>query len=98
MTNPRRKPTGRPIRSKTPPSVAVAAASGSEEQLLLALRHTLATAIAEGPPARDLSSLSRRLMEVSRELAVVQARREQEMPARQPGGRLPDDAEPWDGL
>lgn len=93
--SPRRAAAVRQIRPKT---VTQAAASGSEEQLLVALRDTIAGAITQGVPARDLSSLSRRLLEVQRELSALEARREQEMPipARQPGGRLPDDDEPWD--
>lgn len=72
MTNPHRKPTVRSIRPKT---VAAAAASGSEAELLMAMRDTIARTITDGGPARDLSSLSRRLLEISRELGALQARR-----------------------
>ncbi len=86
MTNsPRKAATVRRLRPKSPPSVTSAAASGDEEALLRALQHTLATAIAEGCTAKDLSPLSRRLLEVTRELGAVQARRQQDRPIRQPG-------------
>jgi hypothetical protein len=85
------------VRQIRPKTVTAAAASGDERALLVAMRDVIAKAITEGVPARDLSSLSRRLMEVSRELSSLEAREEQERPAKQPGvtGLMADD-ERWD--
>ena len=49
-----------------------AAESGEEKALLIALRDAVATAIDDNPPARDLASLSRRLIEISRELKALE--------------------------
>ena len=49
-----------------------AAESGEEKALLIALRASIATAIDDNPPARDLASLSRRLIEISRELKALE--------------------------
>jgi hypothetical protein len=87
MTNPRRKTTVRPLQPK---SVAAAAATGDERQLLIALRDTIAQAISDGScPPRDLASLSRRLLEVSRELSDLDVRRatEEQPKARRVGSR-----------
>jgi hypothetical protein len=97
VTNPRRKTTVRPIRAKTPPTVATAAASGDERQLLIALRDEIAQAISDGCAARDLGTLSRRLLEVTRELADLDARREQEQPVKRRGARAAAD-EAWTEL
>jgi hypothetical protein len=69
------------MRPKVPraATVAAAAASGDEKALLVALRDRIARAVSDrDTPARDLSSSSRRLLEVSRELAALQAREAQE--------------------
>lgn len=47
------------------------AASEGRRQLLEALRDTIAAQIDVGVPARDLASLSRRLLEISAELDGV---------------------------
>lgn len=44
------------------------AAAGSRRELLEALRDRIAADIDEGVPARDLASLSRRLLDISAEL------------------------------
>lgn len=82
-TEPRRR--ARP--SKT---VTQAAQSGSEKELLVALRGRLATAV-ESPetPPRDLAALTRRLMDVSKELRGVEARESEEAV----GGDVPGDEE-----
>lgn len=51
--------------------VSAAASSGDERSLLVALRDAVAEAIDEGAPARDLAALSRRLMEISREIRAL---------------------------
>lgn len=58
-------------------SVAVAASSGDERALLVALRDSIAEAIDEGAPARDLAALSRRLMEITRELKALDVAEEE---------------------
>lgn len=59
-------------------SVFQAAQSGDERELLCALRDEIAEQLDNGVPARDLASLSKRLMEIRREIAVVDAQREEE--------------------
>jgi hypothetical protein len=93
VTNPRRKAPVRAIRSDTPQSVAAAAASGDGRQLLLALRDEVARAITEGCAARDLASLSRRLIEISRELAELDVQRAAEEPKARRAAARAD--EPW---
>ena len=93
MTNPRGKATVRPIRKTQ--SVAAAAASGDERALLVALRETLAQAITDGCHARDLAPLTRRLREISRELADFDARRASEEPRARRGARAMPTDETW---
>lgn len=58
-------------------SLATVTESGDRRKSLEALRQTLAKAIDADPPARDLASLSRRLMMVMAELAALpEARKE----------------------
>ena len=49
------------------------AAAGSYRGLLVALRDSIAGQIDEGIQARDLASLSRRLLEISREIEAIDA-------------------------
>lgn len=49
------------------------AAEGTERELLVALRDTVASGLDAGVPARDLASLSKRLMEISREIRAIDA-------------------------
>ena len=72
-------------------SVAVAARSGDERELLCSLRDAIADALDEGVPARDLASLSKRLMEIRREIADIDVRREEEG-----GGVVDTPDEEWD--
>ena len=53
-----------------------AAARATERELLESLRDTIAKAIDDGVPARDLASLSRRLLEIKRELAALEVEEE----------------------
>lgn len=55
-----------------PPTVK-AAAAGSYRDLLVALRDNIAGQIDEGIQARDLASLSRRLLEISKEIEAIDA-------------------------
>ena len=59
---PRRKP--RSVRR---------AAAGSRRDLLVALRDQIAEAIDAGVPARDLAALSRRLLEITRDIEAIDA-------------------------
>ncbi len=68
-------PTGRaPIINNTvakrrpTESVAQASEQGSHLELLVALRHNISAAIDAGVAARDLAALSRRLIEIDREV------------------------------
>lgn len=55
-------------------SVTTAAADGSRRELLVAMRSRVATAVEDGgTPARDLAALTRRLMEIAREIEAIDA-------------------------
>ena len=54
-----------------PQKLATVTANGSRRASLEALRQTLAEAIDDGPAARDLASLSRRLMMVMAEIDAL---------------------------
>lgn len=73
--------------------MSVASASEKDERsLLVALQGVIAQQIDEGVPPRDLASLSRRLIEIRREIATIDAQKEKD------GGGVvdtPDDE--WDG-
>ena len=60
-------PPPRPRRK----SVSAAARSGDRLELLKALRDTIAGDITKGVPPRDLASLSRRLVELSKEIEAL---------------------------
>ena len=61
-------------------SVVEAAASGNRLELLLALRTRLAWSINDPAcPARDLAALTRRIMDVAKEIAEIQERIQQEI-------------------
>ena len=60
-------------------SVTQAAASGSTRELLTAMRARIAKAVEDpNTPARDLASLTKRLVEVVRDIEAIDAREEQE--------------------
>lgn len=63
-----------------PVKLTVAAAEGDGWGMLLAMRTRLAKAV-ESPetPPRDLASLTKRLMEVQREIELIEAREGQEV-------------------
>lgn len=60
-------------RTIRPPSIRKAAASGSMLLLLVAMRDRIAADIDGGIPARDLASLTRRLLEITREIESIHA-------------------------
>lgn len=56
-----------------PGSIAQAASEGTQRDLLVAMRDRIAGDLDEGVPARDLASLTKRLMEITREIAAIDA-------------------------
>ena len=68
-----------------------AAAQQGRRALLEALRDSIASSIDDGVPARELASLSRRLMEITKELDEVVA--EEEGDDIGEAASIPDD--PW---
>lgn len=63
------------VVSDTPsesPGAVQNAANTSRRELLRALRDRIATDIDEGVPARDLASLSKRLLDISKELEELE--------------------------
>ena len=68
------------------------AAASSPRDLLVALRETISQAIDEGVPARDLASLSLRLIAIQKEIAVIDAQISEEG-----DGAADTDDEEWDG-
>lgn len=72
-------------------SVSDAAASGTELELLMAMRDRLATAVTDpNCPPRDLAALTRRLREVTKDIDALKLREQEESGAEQ----TPD--EDWD--
>lgn len=60
-----------PVR-KTPPSILEAAEAGSRLEELQAMRRRLAKALDDpNTPARDLAALSRRQLEIGREIEAI---------------------------
>jgi len=54
-------------------SVAAAASGGTSRELLVSLRDMIARDLDAGVAARDLASLSKRLMEITREIEALDA-------------------------
>lgn len=88
-------PTGARARKKPAKSVTKAADSGTSRELLVAMKARVAEAV-ENPntPGRDLASLTKRLMEIVREIEAIDARAAEE--ARESGEATPDDA--WEAV
>ena len=60
-------------------SVTVAAAEGDRRELLVAMRSRVAVAVEDpNTPARDLAALTRRLMEIAKDIEAIDAAHEQE--------------------
>jgi hypothetical protein len=75
----------RPARSRVvkPKSVKDAASKGTPRELLVAMRDRIAEELdSRATLARDLASLSKRLMELQREIQAIDAREEQESSGR----------------
>ena len=99
--SPRRKPS--PLRAVNPDerpvaarklTVTQAAAEGTIREQLVSLRERVAKAV-EDPncPARDLASLSRRLMEIAKEIAAIDA-----ADAEESGGGEPTPDDEWEAV
>lgn len=75
-----------------PKSVSQAAESGSHRDLLVAMRTRIAQSVEDpATPPRDLAALSRRLQDIAKEIAVIDARAKEDGDA---GDVTPD--EQWD--
>lgn len=65
-----------------PKTVTQAAASGDTRELLLAMRERIAKAVEDpNTPARDLAALTKRLIEVVRDIEAIDARANEETEA-----------------
>jgi ribosome-binding protein aMBF1 (putative translation factor) len=86
MTAAKRKPPLRAVsagerapRRRKAKSVSEAAEKGTTRELLVAMRARIAKAVEDpNTPARDLAALTKRLVEVVRDLEAIDARDEQE--------------------
>ena len=68
------KPTRRAVKT-----VTQAAAGGTTRELLVAMRARIAKAVEDpNTPARDLAALTKRLVEVVRDIEAIDAREKQE--------------------
>ena len=54
-------------------TIAEAAASGDRMDLLVAMRNLIASNLDEGVPPRDMAALTRRLLEVTKEIEAINA-------------------------
>jgi hypothetical protein len=71
-----------PRKPAKPKNVAAAAKSGSQRDLLVAMRDRIATAVTNPDcPPRDLASLSRRLQDIAKEIESIDAREKEEREA-----------------
>jgi len=71
--------------ARTPMTVTGAANDGDRRDLLSAMRERVAQAVEDGAtPARDLAALTRRLMEIAREIEAIDAREHEESEDAQP--------------
>lgn len=90
----KRDGTPRKHNCKTgPKSVMKAAAEGNRRELLVAMQERVARAVQSSrTPARDLAALTRRLLEISREIDAIDEAARQEASEQE---AAPD--EEWDG-
>jgi hypothetical protein len=64
----------KPVRKRAPKTIEQAAASDDPRELLVAMRTRLAKAVGDlNTPPRDLAALTRRLHEVVRDIAAIDA-------------------------
>ncbi|AYF29299.1 hypothetical protein CSH63_17870 [Micromonospora tulbaghiae] len=75
-----------------PKTVTEAADSGTTRELLVAMRARIATAVEDAnTPARDLAALTKRLVEVVRDIEAIDARAQREREDEH-DGPAPDEA------
>lgn len=87
------EPDEKPPR-RVPLTVTGAAKDGDRRDLLVAMRERVAQAVEDGAtPARDLAALTRRLMEIAREIEAIDAR---EIEESEDGAVAPD--EEWEAI
>jgi len=73
-TKPAKARPRKPLEQDKPHTVTTAAASGSRLDLLIATRDRVAKAVEDADtPARDLAALTRRLLEMVKEIEVLEA-------------------------
>lgn len=76
-------------KAPAPKSVTEAASGGTTRELLVAMRTRIAETVEDrNTPARELASLTKRLVEVVRDIEAIDARELQEAT----GGYVPDGA------
>jgi hypothetical protein len=69
----------RPAAKVKAKSVSKAAADGDRRELLVAMRSRVATAVEDpNTPARDLAALTRRLLEIAKEIEAIDVAAAQE--------------------
>ena len=72
-----------PPAPQKPKTITEAADKGTTRELLVAMRARIAKAVEDpNTPARDLAALTKRLVEVVRDIEAIDAREEQEAPGR----------------
>jgi hypothetical protein len=82
------KPGDEPIQAASPMTVAEAAESGDRRALLVAMRDRIARTVANPDcPPRDLAALSRRLVELAKEIEALDLAEKQEESRRGNSGR-----------
>lgn len=66
---------GEKATPKKPKTVTQAANAGTQRELLVAMRARVASAVEDpNTPARDLAALTRRLLEIARDIEAIDAR------------------------
>lgn len=81
----------KPAAPHKPKTVTAAAADGSRRELLVAMRARVATAVEDpNTPARDLAALTRRLLEIAKEIEAI------DVAAEETGDAQPAADEQWD--
>lgn len=72
-------PEGAVAAPRRPKSVTKAADDGNRRELLVAMRSRVAQAVEDvNTPARDLAALTRRLLEIAKEIEAIDSAAEQE--------------------
>jgi spore maturation protein CgeB len=67
---------------KKPKTVAQAAKSGSQRELLVAMRNQIGETISTGCQPRDLAALTKRLQDIAHDIDVIDARDDEDLAER----------------